>query len=298
MEKGTMDSFLQELRENGHVGLANAGVALFLEGQGKKRGAETKEAEGNKAGWMQWLEGECRYERKQVGGNIASWNVGPEGYERSKEQIIHTLKKGHAIVMLQEMSFPPGAKRRVKRELEKACPEYLVFLESSVDRTSPESGVSAEYSECHPGWHNGKNLAVATCLHRGVFKSARRVEWDTGAPKKKLKHMARGRVLWVEAVTRENQVLRVINLHQATSGHLDLQEYVQQTLKSGITKEHGLSRATIMGGDLNADPTGHRKGYAVSNAAHLAKVDSALSDFIETTKATQWLRRKRSLTTC
>lgn len=29
-----------------------------------------------------------------------------------------------------------------------------------------------------------------------------------------------------------------------------------------------------------------RKGYAVSNAAHLAKVDSALSDFIETTKAT------------
>jgi len=286
MEKGTMDSFLQELRENGHVGLANAGVALFLEGQGKKRGAETKEAEGNKAGWMQWLEGECRYERKQVGGNIASWNVGPEGYERSKEQIIHTLKKGHAIVMLQEMSFPPGAKRRVKRELEKACPEYLVFLESSVDRTSPESGVSAEYSECHPGWHNGKNLAVATCLHRGVFKSARRVEWDTGAPKKKLKHMARGRVLWVEAVTRENQVLRVINLHQATSGHLDLQEYVQQTLKSGITKEHGLSRATIMGGDLNADPTGHRKGYAVSNAAHLAKVDSALSDFIETTKAT------------
>jgi hypothetical protein len=273
MEKGAMDSFLQELRENGHVGLANAGVELFVEAQRKSRGAGTKETESSEAGWMQWLEGECRYERQQERGNIASWNVGPEGYERSKEQIIHTLKKGHAIVMLQELSFPPGAKRRVKQELEKACPEYHFFLESSSDRASPESGVSAEYRKRHPGWHNGKNLAVATCLHKGVFKSARRVEWDTGAPKRRLKHMARGRVLWVEAVTRENQVLRVINIHQATSGHLDLQEYVQQTLKSGITKEHGLSRATIMGGDLNADPTGHRKGYAVSNAAHLAKVD-------------------------
>ena len=122
---------------------------------------------------MQWLEGECRYERQQERGNIASWNVGPEGYERSKEQIIHTLKKGHAIVMLQELSFPPGAKRRVKQELEKACPEYHFFLESSSDRASPESGVSAEYRKRHPGWHNGKNLAVATCLHKGVFKSKR-----------------------------------------------------------------------------------------------------------------------------
>ena len=74
-------------------------------------------------------------------------------------------------------------------------------------------------------WCNRRHFAVATFLHRGVFKSAQRREWHVDADAKTLRHMTRGRVLRVDAELHDGQRLQVFNVHEATSGDMQLQQH-------------------------------------------------------------------------
>ena len=93
--------------------------------------------------------------------------------------------------------------------------------------------------------------------------------------------MTEGRVLWAEAQTHAGKLVHVVNVHQATSGQLELQQTVLRTLKGKLSRQ---PHATIMAGDFNADPTGGRVGYAQSNAAHMQQVDEVFQRFVKETR--------------
>ena len=96
--------------------------------------------------------------------------------------------------MVQEVRFPLGARQRVKNELKHLHPEYYCFSEAGKDPLSSDGdGMDTERPKS-PWCHRG-HFAVATFLHRGVFRSAQRRERHVEGDKKTLRHMTRARVL-------------------------------------------------------------------------------------------------------
>jgi len=100
--------------------------------------------------------------------------------------------------MVQEMRFPLGARQRVKNELQHLYTEYHCFLEAGKDPgpSDEEGGDMVGYKS---PWCKRGHFAVATFLHRGVFKTALRKEWHVDRDTRVLRHMTRGRVLRVDA---------------------------------------------------------------------------------------------------
>ena len=71
-------SFVQDLRERGHVGLANAGAELLLTKRGNRmKKWETKD--GKVAHWVQWMEWEGNFSRPEWTPTVTTWNLGPLG---------------------------------------------------------------------------------------------------------------------------------------------------------------------------------------------------------------------------
>jgi endonuclease/exonuclease/phosphatase family metal-dependent hydrolase len=185
------------------------------------------------------------------------------------------------VVMVQEVRFPLGARQRVKNELKHLHPEYHYFLEAGKDPLPPD-GEGMDTERPKSPWCNRGHFAVATFLHRGVFRSAQRREWHVDADTKTLRHMTRGRVLRVEAELHDGQRLQVFNVHQATSGDMQLQQHTWQILAKSIVECRHHRR--LLGGDLNANTSGLRVGYAASNAEHMKRVDDLLAQFVTDTQ--------------
>jgi len=90
--------------------------------------------------------------------------------------------------------------------------------------------------------------------------------------------MARGRVLWLDAMTHEGERISIINIHQATARRPDLQRRVNSHIQAEMTKSRG---RRIMGGDLNAATS--RTGHSISTKSHFEKVDNQFQEFIQRT---------------
>ena len=157
------------------------------------------------------------------------------GYEYSRTQLQQLLARGQAVVMVQEVRFPLGARQRVKNELKHLHPEYHCFPEAGKDPL-PSDGEGTDTERLNSPWCNRGHFAVATFLHRGVFKAAQRREWHVDADKKTLRYMTRGRVLRVDAELHDGQRLQVFNVHQATPGDIQLQQHIWQILAKSITE--------------------------------------------------------------
>lgn len=247
--------------------------------------------------WMAWLDWTVRFVRPSWEANVTTWNLGPLGYEYSRDLLQQLLKGGQAVVMVQEMRFPLGARQRVKNELKHLHPEYLCLLEAGKD-SLPSDAESMDTERLKNPWCNRGHFAVATFLHREVFKSAQRREWHTDADTQTLRHMTRGRVLRVDAELHDGQRLHIFNVHQATSSDRQLQQHTWQVLAKCITEcRH---QRILLGGDLNANANGLRVGYAASNADHMKRVDEALVNFVNVTQgqlmspsAPSWRRGQR-----
>jgi hypothetical protein len=131
-----VQALLQELREKGHVGLANAGARVFLTEKGFGR-KQREIGRTEKEHWMRWPEWEAQFTRQepqQWQPTVITWNVGPVGYELTKAQIVYTLRKRVSVVMFQECSFAAGMRARLKRELKQMCPEYWFVIEAGKDK--------------------------------------------------------------------------------------------------------------------------------------------------------------------
>jgi hypothetical protein len=91
--------------------------------------------------------------------------------------------------------------------------------------------------------------------------------------------MTRRKVLRVDAELHDGQRLQVFNVHQATSGDMQLQQHTWQVLAKSIME---CPHQRILLGEKNAN--GLRVGYAVSNTEHMRRVDELLTKFVHDTK--------------
>ena len=134
------------------------------------------------------------------------------------------------MVMLQEVSFHPGERRRIKSILKKIGPEYWCVMETS-------QRVRAGREETKVGVSN-KNFAspwvysVVPFLHRDVFKRPIRVDWAGQYTRKTLKHMLMGRMSCLWAPRHSEPPMLVVNLHQAGLATLELQQHVWMALQA------------------------------------------------------------------
>ena len=90
--------------------------------------------------------------------------------------------------------------------------------------------------------------------------------------------MTRGRVLRIEAELHDGQQMQIFNVHQATSGDVQLQQPWQILAKSVVECTH---QRILLGG---ANANGTRVGYAESNTEHMTKVDALLENFVHDTQ--------------
>jgi hypothetical protein len=74
--------------------------------------------------------------------------------------------------------------------------------------------------------------------------------------------------------------MQIFNVHQATSGDIQLQQHTWQILaKSVVECKH---QRILLGAMANANGT--RVGYAESNAEHMTRVDALLENFVYDTQ--------------
>jgi len=131
------------------------------------------------------------------------------------------------------------------------------------------------------GYNDGRaHITVVTFLHKRVFcPKALVVNWRKPRDKKVLEHMDHGRVLWLDAMTHEEERISIINIHQATARRPDLQNRVNTHIQAEINKLEGHRR--IMGGDLIAARS--RTEYSIWTKSHFEKVDNQFQEFIQRT---------------
>jgi hypothetical protein len=238
-ERSSVPEFLQDLREQGKIGLANYGESIH--------------STHHIAWWLQWLEWESLWTNTPQRGDVLTWNIGPQAVDLSIHQIAQTLSKGAAVVMIQEVSFHPGERRRIKSILKKIGPEYWCVMETS-------QRVRAGQEETKVGVSN-KNFAspwvysVVTFLHRDVFKRPIRVDWAGQYTRKTMNHLLLGRMSCLWAPRHSESLMLVVNIHQAGSVTLELQQHVWMALQA--VRARYPEAQGILAGDLH---TGTEKG--------------------------------------
>jgi hypothetical protein len=226
-EHSSVPEFLQGLLK---IGLANYGEGIH--------------STHHVAWWLQWLEWESLWTNTPLRGDVLTWNIGPQGVDLSIHQIAQTLSKGAAVVMLQEVSFHPGERRRIKSILKTIGPEYWCVMETS-------QRVRAGQEEIRVGVSK-KNFAspwvysVVTFLHRDVFKRPIRVDWAGQYTRKTLKHMLLGRMSCLWAPRHSESPMLVVNIHQAGSATLELQQHVWMALQA-VRARHPEAQGILAG---------------------------------------------------
>jgi hypothetical protein len=108
-------------------------------------------------------------------GKIGLANNGEGIHSSSIHHIAQTLSKGAAVVMLQEVSFHPGERRRIKNILKTVGLEYWCIMETSqrVRAGQEELKVGVSKKNYLSQWV----YSVVTFLHKDVFKQPIRVDW-------------------------------------------------------------------------------------------------------------------------
>ena len=124
--------------------------------------------------------------------------------------------------MLQEVSFHPGERRRVKSTLKKIGPEYWCVMEASqrirAGQEERKAGVStANYKA---PWV----FSVVTFLHKDVFKRPIRVDWAGQYTRKTMKHMLLGRMFCLWAPRHSESLMLVVNIHHDDPSFIVLTE--------------------------------------------------------------------------
>jgi len=146
-------------------------------------------------------------------GNVISWSLRPLGIHAAQPYIAQAMRKKVAIVMQQEIRIPRGSKFRVQRDFRRKYPQYKCFIAAGSDIDLVADTDSDQVPS--DGYNDGKGYITAvTFLHKCVFRPKTLVV-DRHKPreKKALEHVAHGRVLWLDAMTHEEEHISIINIH-------------------------------------------------------------------------------------
>jgi hypothetical protein len=158
--------------------------------------------------------------------------------------------------MFQEVSFHPEERRRVKGILKTIGSDYWCVMESS-------QRVRAGQEDCKVG-ASTKNFeapwvyAVVTFLHKDVFKQPTHLDWAAQYSNKAMRHMLQGRMSCLWAPRHSESPMLVINIHQAGSATLELQQRMWMVMQ-GIRARYPDIQG-IIGGDFSTlTPMAHGK---------------------------------------
>jgi len=143
------------------------------------------------------------------------------------------MQKGAAVVLLQEVLIRNGMTVKVRRELGQMFPMYECYIAArshvSVGNDENDRMLVEEYAR------NKAQITIVTFLHKQVFQpNALARTWYKPRDLSALKHMAHGRVLWLEAKTHDNVSISIVNVHQATAKRHDLQRQIILLLRAMI----------------------------------------------------------------
>jgi len=137
--------------------------------------------------------------------------------------------------MRQEIRNPRGSKFRVQRDFWRKYPEYEYYIAagSDIDLVTDTDGDQVPSD----GYNDGRAyITVVSFLHKHVFRpKALVMNWHKSREKKALEHMAHGRVLWLDAMTHDGELISMINTHQATARQPDLQRRVNSQHSQSLT---------------------------------------------------------------
>ena len=114
---------------------------------------------------MEW---ESLWGSDQEYNEVITWNIGPISVDLAMRQIKETLRKRASVVMLQEVSFHPGDRRRIKKQLQELGQDYWCTMEMSHRKRTNEGQQDTDHSDRN--WRAGWVFAVVTYLHKDVFK--------------------------------------------------------------------------------------------------------------------------------
>ena len=83
-KQGTVNDYLQSLRQRGHVELAHAGLTMLNVENTSIWEKDRRQHQDQVNVWMAWLDWEVRFVRPSWEANVTTWNLGPLGYEYSR----------------------------------------------------------------------------------------------------------------------------------------------------------------------------------------------------------------------
>ena len=232
---------------------ANSEDGQEMEGRGER----TRVWESKVAAILEELEWGAEWHRETFNGNVITWNLGPHGARQMEAQIRETLQQGAPVVMLQELRFQKGQDRSTLRWLKALDPEYDVRMEIGPVPVTDSPGIARK-------WLSGQSWAVVTFLHKKAFQASKTQhrEWGSELQKQGLRHIARGRVQWLDTVTMTGKAVFLVNIHQAVTKEAGLQGKLWEVLGKMIETKRGM--LGIMAGDFNSGPmvSGLRWGTA------------------------------------
>ena len=150
---------------------------------------------------------------------ITSWNVGPHGFENSRDEIFNLFAQGDPVICLQDLHIPRKKVADVKLEIQTLFPQYWVFV-----ATLYFNGRGFQDSD---GKHY--HFTTLTALDSHFFPPATNLTLRPGTskgPKNKRQPISAGRLLAMTTKTKDGGRFNIINLYQFTADKVDDRERV------------------------------------------------------------------------
>ena len=198
-----------------------------------------------------------------------TWNVGPHGYQRGKEEIHRIFEQGPPIICLQDVRIPKRRKNTVKRELQRLFPLYWIYITTAQssrkdcrDRPYVYSVLTALHSAFFP------KVTQLRCRHSRQMDPNIRREID-------------GRLSITQAQTPTGTTFQIINIYQFTAANPEGQSAMWTTTENWVNKQKG--NRIIMQGDLNCAHQGCRWEYAQPLNKDIGTADNKLEHFLQNT---------------
>ena len=228
------------LGQLGTVGVENARRGRLAPGA-RTRWGQTPQNERDI--WIGLLRSVGAFRVPPPRATAVSWNVGPVGYNGSRDDIDALFLEGLPIICLQDLRLSNKAAAHLKADLQSRFPMYKVFTSTTVNDRTDITG--RHYPFC-----------VLTALHLGTFASATGERAPPCTPRIRRRTRSQqppvtaGRLLSLKAKLVSGEVVLIINLYQFTAGNSKGQQSILSAVSSLTTRFHG--QRIILMGDFNA----------------------------------------------
>jgi len=238
-------------------------------------------------GWKRWMEFNTTSDGQmprtgwlrnlRISGSIsmdqeeraASWNVEPHGYKGSKEEIHKLFEQEPPVICLQDVRIPKRRKNSVKRELQRVCPHYCIYITTA---QSPKK-------ECQDRPYV---FSVLTVLHSAFFPKVTQLRCPHSKQMTpKIRREIDGRLSITQAQTPTGITIQFTNICQFTASNPTGQTDMWTTTENWITKQK--NNRIIMQGDLNCAHPGSRWDYAQPLNRDLGTADNRFEHFLSST---------------